>query len=297
MAISLYRIKKWAKMLTGKSNLHVCQDEGKCYSVDSIKGYYNNLTEKVTLYGVEHGTIPLYPNEKGEMIEFAIGIFQYGLASYDLFLMEQNKTYLEDAIYCGEWALKNQHNDGSWDCFGKGVYSSMAQGEAISLLARLYISTQDEKYLQPIMNAKKFLIKPIEEGGVAKKSGDSLILLEYVDKPLVLNGWIFSLWGLLDYCKLFPEDKESKQQYDASFDAMIRKLSEFDNGYWSLYNNEGMMASPFYHHLHINQLRAMFALTSRNEFKEYSEKWEKYSNSWWNRKKAFAVKAIQKLTD
>ena len=297
MAISLYRIGKWTKMIMGKSNLHVCQDEGKCYSVESIKGYYNNLTEKVTLFGVEHGTIPLYPNEKGEMVEFAIGIFQYGLACYDLYLMEQKETFLEDAKCCGEWALNHQHADGSWDCFGAGVYSSMAQGEGISLLARLYTTTKDEKYLTPIEKAKKFLVKPIEEGGVAKQNGEDLLLMEYVDKPLVLNGWIFSLWGLLDYCKLFPEDEESKQQYEHSLAAMVKKLPEYDNGFWSLYNNEGMLASPFYHHLHINQLRAMYALTQKEAFKNYADKWSKYGESGWNKKKAFILKAIQKIMD
>lgn len=297
MAISLYRIGKWTKMIMGKSNLHVCQDEGKCYSVESIKGYYNNLTEKVTLFGVEHGTIPLYPNEKGEMVEFAIGIFQYGLACYDLYLMEQKETFLEDAKCCGEWALNHQHADGSWDCFGEGAYSSMAQGEGISLLARLYTTTKDGKYLSSIEKAKKFLVKPIEEGGVAKQNGEELLLMEYVDKPLVLNGWIFSLWGLLDYCKLFPEDEESKQQYEHSLAAMVKKLPEYDNGFWSLYNNEGMLASPFYHHLHINQLRAMYALTQKEAFKNYADKWSKYGESGWNKKKAFILKAIQKIMD
>ncbi len=297
MAISLYRIAKWTKMIMGKSNLHVCQDEGKCYSIDAIKGYYNNLTEKVTLYGVEHGTIPLYPNENGVMREFAIGIFQYGLACYDLYLMEQKEMFLEDAKCCGDWALRNQHPDGSWDCFSEGEYSSMAQGEAISLLTRLYTSTHDEKYLTPIKNAKNFLLKPIEEGGVAKYNGDDLMLLEYVDKPLVLNGWIFSLWGLLDYCKLFPEDTESQLQYERTLTSMVKMLHEYDKGYWSLYNNEGMMASPFYHHLHINQLRAMYTLTHRDAFKDYAEKWERYGESWWNRKKAFVLKAIQKIMD
>ena len=173
----------------------------------------------------------------------------------------------------------------------------MAQGEGISLLARLYTTTKDEKYLTPIEKAKKFLVKPIEEGGVAKQNGEDLLLMEYVDKPLVLNGWIFSLWGLLDYCKLFPEDKESKQQYEHSLAAMIKKLPEYDNGYWSLYNNEGMLASPFYHHLHINQLRAMYALTQKEAFKNYADKWSKYGESGWNKKKAFILKAIQKIMD
>ena len=36
-------------MVTGKSVLHVNQDIGKCFSTEEVKGYYNNLTEKVTM--------------------------------------------------------------------------------------------------------------------------------------------------------------------------------------------------------------------------------------------------------
>lgn len=35
-------------MLLGKSVEHVHQGEGKVYSKDEIKGYYNDLTKKVT---------------------------------------------------------------------------------------------------------------------------------------------------------------------------------------------------------------------------------------------------------
>ena len=35
-------------MLSGKSVWHVNQDIGKCFLKDEIKGYYNNMTEKVT---------------------------------------------------------------------------------------------------------------------------------------------------------------------------------------------------------------------------------------------------------
>lgn len=37
MGISLYKIKKWTKMLIGKSISHVDQGVGKIYSVDEIK--------------------------------------------------------------------------------------------------------------------------------------------------------------------------------------------------------------------------------------------------------------------
>ena len=43
MAINIYNIKKWYKMLTGKSVLHVNQDLGKYFEAKELKGYYNNM--------------------------------------------------------------------------------------------------------------------------------------------------------------------------------------------------------------------------------------------------------------
>ena len=72
MAINLYNIKKWYKMLTGNSLMHVNQSIGENFSKDCIKGYYNNLTEKVTkdetiLYTDE---LPLNEIEDGRKVFF-----------------------------------------------------------------------------------------------------------------------------------------------------------------------------------------------------------------------------------
>ena len=184
MAISLYKIKKWGKMFLGNSALHVIQNEGKCWSKEEIKGYYNNLTEKITRFGFPHGTIPTYPNENGEIIEFSIGIFQYGLAAYDLFLLNNDHAMLKDAIMCAEWAITNQKTNGAWDTFSKEYpdhpYSAMAQGEAISLLARCYQHNSKSEYISAIKKAKDFLLTSDADGGVSRytKNGD-LYLLEF----------------------------------------------------------------------------------------------------------------------
>ena len=41
-------MKRWVKMFTGKSSFHVKQDVGRLYSKNEIKGYYNDLTNKVS---------------------------------------------------------------------------------------------------------------------------------------------------------------------------------------------------------------------------------------------------------
>lgn len=56
MPISRY--KKWAKMLSGNSVFHVNQDEGKVYPKNDLAGYYNNLIEKITRFGLSDDSVP-----------------------------------------------------------------------------------------------------------------------------------------------------------------------------------------------------------------------------------------------
>ena len=68
----MYQVKRWYKMLTGKSVWHVNQDIGKCFSKKSIEGYYNNMTEKVTKIPelLESEELPRLPLEGGGFTYF-----------------------------------------------------------------------------------------------------------------------------------------------------------------------------------------------------------------------------------
>ena len=80
---------------------------------------------------------------------------------------------------------------------------------------------------------------------------------------------------------------------------LVKKLDSYDNGFWSLYEHSGtllqMIASSFYHKLHIVQLRVMFKLTSESIFYEKANKWEGYLRKPFNRRRAFIQKAIFKV--
>ena len=149
-------------MLTGQSISHVCQGPGTCYSVDKIAGYYNDLTEKITRDSADV-LVPQYSVDTGEKIFFSIGIFQYGLAAYDLYIRTGEKIYFDKLCACADWAVENQLADGSWITFEykdpSHPYSSMAQGEGISLLLRAHIAVGSDKYLSASRKAKDFLLK------------------------------------------------------------------------------------------------------------------------------------------
>jgi hypothetical protein len=56
-----------------------------------------------------------------------------------------------------------------------------------------------------------------------------------------------------------------------------------------------MLASPFYHRLHIVQLRVMANLSGDRGFAEVADRWEAYTRRRANRSRALVEKSIFKL--
>ena len=302
MSITAYNIKKWTRMCLGKSILHVDQGEGKIYSIEEIKGYYNDLTEKVTkLQEIGKNNLPFLNTEDGRKIEFPIQIFQYGLGAYDLYLINQDESMLEK-FYCSvNWAIENQGNNGEWNSIGykypDAPYSSMAQGEGASLLLRAYVETKKDLYLNAAKKALEFMLISNKDGGTAWYRDNEIFLLEYACQPVILNGWIFSIFGLIDYLKISPNDEYIKNKYEATLQSLENNLKHYDKKFWSMYDIKDRIASPFYHKVHINQLKVLYKITNREIFNEYSKKFERYKNNIFFRAKALMIKIMQKIKE
>ena len=86
MAVSIHQIGRWYLMLTGKSVWHVNQDIGKCFAKDEIRGYYNNMTEKVTRMPdlLDSDEMPKLNLAEVKFTYFPVAIFQYGFGCYDV---------------------------------------------------------------------------------------------------------------------------------------------------------------------------------------------------------------------
>lgn len=297
MGVSFYKIKKWYKMLAGKSIFHVDQGIGTCYSKTSIEGYYNDLTEKVTKDNPDI-LIPKYHVDTGEEVYFSIGIFQYGLAAYDLFLKTKEDVYKKKVLACANWALDNQQPNGSWETFPfefpEHPYSSMAQGEGCSLLLRAMNIENTAKYYEAAKKAVDFMLIDLSEGGTTDYVDDDVLLYEYTEEPIILNGWIFSYWGLRDF-SIASGDEELQKMARKCAKTIAKFLPNFDTGYWSKYDLTKRTASPFYHRLHIAQLEAMYDLTGDEQFKKYALRWQKYLNNPFYKTMAFVKKAFEKV--
>lgn len=301
-------LKRWAGIATGKNRVAVRQDVGKYYKLDEIAGYYNDLTGKVdsnTL--LDDNGIPINEIAGGKKVYFPISIFQYALGLWDLSIGDgKNKEYQAHFLKLCDWIYEHQRSDGSWDCFSPIGYktqtvSAMGQGEAVSVLIRAYQLTDEEKWLESAGKAAGFMFVPVNEGGVLRRDGENVYLEEYPggngEKLSVLNGWIFSVFGLYDYLIIKKDDEKVMKLFESTVKTMVSCLNKYDNGYWSCYDQTGRIASPAYHQLHIALLKVMSEITSEDIFLEYFNRWSKYSDSSLCRIRAVLKKVVQKLGD
>lgn len=176
-----------------------------------------------------------------------------------------------------------------------GWYSAMGQGHAISVLTRAYHVSGDGKYLEA---AKKALgpfkqdspgagspvsSSPDSRGGVrAWFLGHLPWYEEYPSNPpsFVLNGFIFSLFGLYD---LKAKSDEARQLFEAGLESLFRLLPLFDTGSGSVYDLRHVslgiapnLARWDYHTVHINQLTHLFTIIDAPILNDTAKRWTGY---------------------
>ena len=123
---------------------------------------------------------------------------------------------------------------------------------------------------------------------------------EYIVSPPthILNGFIWAAWGVYDYF-LATESNTARDLFAQAVRTLRANLNRYDLGFWSLYEQSGtllpMVASPFYHRLHVVQLRVMHRLTGDETFARRADKWEAYARSRAKRTRALCYKSAFKL--
>ncbi len=317
--LSYYRRIFSAYLLGGKSHLtfwHETPTENPNASANELGEYYMLFAEKADYQGAYdpkgipqldyHGSIGLQYNP--------IAIAQYGLGNYNLWRRTNEPERRRKFFLIADWlcaslqsnpqglAVWNHHFDWEYrDTLRAPWYSALAQGQGISVLVRAHKESGDARYLEAARCAFAAFQQPIENGGVAftDKSGD-LWFEEYIVSPPthILNGFIWALWGVYDYL-LATNDKAAQDLFSRGVRTLLHNLQRYDLGFWSLYEQSGtrlpMVASTFYHQLHIVQLRVMHRLTGEARFAEVADRWETYAHSSRNRTRALVYKSVFKL--
>src|SRR5581483_9079742 len=151
-------------------------------------------------------------------------------------------------------------------------YSGLAQGNGLSLLVRAARETNRHDYADAAHRAFGSLTLDISRGGVlATDSRGRVWIEEYlVDPPShILNGFIWALWGVFDYAR-WSGSLTAQRIFESCSRTIETALPEYDTGRWSLYElpagGPRMLASRYYHELHIVQLRVLERLTGSGAF-------------------------------
>jgi hypothetical protein len=93
---------------------------------------------------------------------------------------------------------------------------------------------------------------------------------------LILNGWVYGLFGLWELgCA--TGDRRFLEAFSVSVDALVAMLPRYHERRWSRYSlyPHAMpdLAKPFYHALHIEQMRVLAALTGVQVFAQAADTW------------------------
>jgi len=317
--LNYYRRISSAYLLPGKSQLTFWHDHPQVNpsaGIGQLGEYYMPFLEKAGYIGsYDSSGVPLLNYHGSIGLQYnPIAISQWGLGNFNLFLRFGSEEHKRKSVIAADWLLDhlqpnsfgvpvwNHHFDWEYRTPLKAPwYSGLAQGQGISLLVRVWRETSSSKYLNAATCAFSSFSKPTHEGGVsfADEHGD-LWFEEYIVSPPthILNGFIWATWGAYDFF-LATKEEAARDLFDQAVETLRNNLDRYDLGFWSLYEQSGtrlpMVASPFYHQLHIAQLRVMHRLTGDEVFSRTADRWEAYARSRTKRTRAFCYKGAFKL--
>jgi heparosan-N-sulfate-glucuronate 5-epimerase len=317
--LNYYRRISTAYLLPGQSQLTFWHDHPQINAsaaAGELGEYYMPFLEKAAYAGpYDAAGIPLL-NYHGKIgLQYnPIAISQWGLGNFNLYLRSRDAECRRKALAAANWLVKhlqvNSFDVPVWNHLFDWEYrtplkapwySGLAQGQGISLLVRVGQESGRPEFLDAAGRAFISFSKSTEQGGVIfhDQRGD-VWFEEYIVSPPthILNGFIWAAWGVYDYF-LATGEKSAETLFDGAVETLRKNLDRYDLGFWSLYEQSGtrlpMVASRFYHQLHVAQLRLMHRLSGDKIFLQYADRWEKYARSRTKRTRALCYKGAFKL--
>ncbi len=174
----------------------------------------------------------------GEFNQSPTTIAQWGIGAYD-------RGEYATAIKAANWLLAHQSENGGWpltfnhtnapDFAAKGYhlaapwYSSVTQGNVISLLTRVYTITNDDAYRDAALRGLDILGKSIAEGGL-QGSLNGMIWFEETPDPAypnhIFNGSVFALLAVHDVYQVTGSEA-AKSLWDNGEASVRANINEF----------------------------------------------------------------------
>jgi glycosyltransferase involved in cell wall biosynthesis len=261
------------------------QPVGRHFAADEVRGYYLDLSAKTSSPTAE-APKRLVPSG---LAQLALGWWERGLngeeQAFEAFdstcrlLLDQGVSQGSALLWPYEMAVPKYGLRPPW-------FSAMAQGQIASVFVRA--ASRDEQATETALRALRPLLDRSEPFVVETTSGPVLEEAPTSPPSLVLNGWIYALWGVFDVA-LGLGSEEAASLFDESIESLQATLDQYDTGWWSRYSlwaNGRDLAKPFYHRIHVVQLEALHALTGVDEFRAVATRWREYDT------RASAVRAV-----
>ncbi len=163
-------------------------------------------------------------------------------------------------------------------------YSSMAQGQVLSLFSRLYEFTGDSIYItysrktfNSLTKIKNIMKDSLSPWFAIIDSAGYLWFEEYPQLPPnhTLNGMIFTLFGIYDYYRI-TKDSTALKFLRGGLTTIKHYLPLFRNeGDYSYYCLTHKVKSKSYHYVHISQLKELYKITGDKYFLQMAQLFEK----------------------
>ena len=264
--------------------------------------------------------IPVVPSyidveEKG-FHYYPITIGQYGLSVYHTYLASGNEEDKRRFLNIANWFIEHKSEDERgvfWLTYTKkpeyrieGPWvSAFSQSRALSILLRAYQLTEDKSYLECAQKALKIYSVLNTNGGVQAVESSCTAFEEYTApfNILVFDGCFFSMLGLFDFQRVFPNNKDVEKLVDQGINGLIGLLPNYDMNFWIKYSlvsqsfyPKNEPATRGYYYLVLTLLRVFYLYTDREEFFNYYTKIKKY-DTWFNICRMYYAKfkALKKL--
>jgi len=306
----IFWIKRFRTDWKENKKLILCADK-----TESLQFYYIRFEEeKINLRGgnkpfqFDPDGIPLVHSyidvDQGKgYYYYPITIGQYALAVYHSFLRTGSEEKKHSFLNLANWFYQNRTEEGAsvyWlSPLPKPEYkllgpwkSAFAQSRALSVLLRAWQIEKKEQYLDICRKALMPFTMDTDQGGVtAHLNSGHPFYEEYVagEPTMVLDGHIFSLFGLFDFFRAVTRQMDSeinqlsRKLFYAGVESLLYWLPQFDLGYWLRFNLCKMKHYPAvdpctigYLRLIRHQLKVIFDLTGDTRIQHYYAKIAQY---------------------
>jgi len=304
----IFMLKKALRDLRRKDNYYTIADDLTSQTLGEYYFVFDELRirdgkDQALITTTDENGIPLnktYVDVEGkELVYFPISIGQMGLSVFHTYLNTGTDKDLDRYLKFAQWFMENcEHhplvgvrwltdvslpayrNPGPWQ-------SAFAQSRGISILLRAFQITGEKKYADIAERALTSFQYPVSDGGVTSYTQWGPFYEEYTSEVpvLVLNGHIFALFGLYDFCRVFPENQLSRELFNSGVQTLLNALPDFDLGFWTRYNYciadfypDIDPATLTYQRLHIMQLKVINRIMQFDALETVILKWSNQIN-------------------